>query len=158
MTVVIADTGPINYLLQIDASDLLPALFDTIHVPLEVATELNHPLAPAPVRAWIGTPPHWLTIARVPPPQVDFLPRLDLGERAAIALAERLRARLILMDDRAGVTAAAARNLPAVGTLGVLFRAADRGLIDLPSAIVRLKATNFRVRPEILDKLLRDRS
>jgi hypothetical protein len=40
----------------------------------------------------------------------------------------------------------------------VLFRAADRGLIDLPSAIVRLKATNFRVRPEILDKLLRDRS
>lgn len=158
MTVVIADTGPINYLLQIDAIDLLPALFGTIHVPTEVVGELSHPLAPAPVRKWIGAPPPWLTIARVPPPQADFLPRLDLGERAAIALAEQLGARLIVMDDRAGVTAAAVRNLPAVGTLGVLFRAADRGMIDLPTAILRLKATNFRVRPEILDKLLRDRS
>jgi len=158
MTVVIADTGPLNYLLQIDAIDLLPALFGTIHVPLEVVGELRHPLAPAPVRSWIDEPPAWLLIARAHPPHPGFLPRLDLGERAAIALAGRLGAGLVVMDDRAGVAAAAERNLPAVGTLGVLFRAADRGMIDLPSAIVRLKATNFRVRPEILDKLLHDRS
>jgi predicted nucleic acid-binding protein len=41
-----------------------------------------------------------------------------------------------------------------IGTLGVLVRAARRDLIDLGEAFTRLKATNFRYRPEILDALL----
>ena len=40
------------------------------------------------------------------------------------------------------------------GTLGVLARAAQRDLINLEAAFLRLKATNFRYRPEILDALL----
>jgi hypothetical protein len=38
--------------------------------------------------------------------------------------------------------------------LGILDLAVQRGLIDLASAVARLKATNFRYRPEILDALL----
>lgn len=40
------------------------------------------------------------------------------------------------------------------GTLGVLDLAARRGLVDLADSLTRLKATNFRYRPEILDALL----
>lgn len=42
-----------------------------------------------------------------------------------------------------------------IGTLGVLNRAADLGLIDLGQPIERLKTTNFRVQATILDEMLR---
>ena len=82
------------------------------------------------------------------------LPALDDGERSAIALALSRRADLILMDDRSGVAAALAYGLEAIGTLGLLDRAARRGLIDLAAALARLKVTNFRYQQEMLDALL----
>jgi len=52
MRLVVADTGPLNYLLLIEAIDLLPKLFDRVFIPAAVHRELAHPLAPGPVRAW----------------------------------------------------------------------------------------------------------
>ena len=40
------------------------------------------------------------------------------------------------------------------GTLGVLDRAAERGLIDLASAVASLRQTNFRIDPSLLEQLL----
>lgn len=71
-----------------------------------------------------------------------------------MALALALNADLVLMDDRAGVAVAYQHGIAVTGTLGVLDAAARQGLIDLADAFTRLKATNFRVRPEILDALL----
>ncbi len=79
---------------------------------------------------------------------------LDDGERAALALANSLQANIVLMDDRRGVAAALAHGLNAIGTLGVLDLAARRGLTDPVLALTRLKATNFRVAPKMLDDLL----
>jgi predicted nucleic acid-binding protein len=44
--------------------------------------------------------------------------------------------------------------LAVTGTLGVLELAARRGLIDLASALTRLKTTNFRYPPAMMDALL----
>jgi len=94
----------------------------------------------------------------MPPVAPRPFPELDRGERAVIALAQAVGAALVLMDDRAGIAAARAQGLEATGTLGVLELAATSGLIDLPSAVARLKTTNFRYRPQLLDALLaRDR-
>jgi predicted nucleic acid-binding protein len=41
MQIVVADTGPLNYLVLIDAIDLLPRLFDRVFVPLAVRDELT---------------------------------------------------------------------------------------------------------------------
>lgn len=41
------------------------------------------------------------------------------------------------------------------GTLGVLEIAADRGLLDLVSALAALRQTTFRVSDQVLDDLLR---
>jgi predicted nucleic acid-binding protein len=79
---------------------------------------------------------------------------LDEGERAAIALATSIGADLILMDDRAGVAVAYRRGLAVTGTLGVLDLAARRGFVDLATVVARLKATNFRYPPEIIEALL----
>jgi predicted nucleic acid-binding protein len=156
MRLVVADTGPINYLILIEAIEVLPKLFETIFVPRAVHDELANVDAPIMVRAWIAQVPDWLEVRPNPDWKTndDAATALDEGERAAIALAVDIGAELILMDDRAGVAVAYQQGLTVTGTLGVLDLAARRGLIDLAAAIGRLKATNFRCRPEIMDALL----
>jgi len=61
---------------------------------------------------------------------------------------------VLLIDDRAGIEAARALGIGATGTLGVLIQAGKSEMVDLPKAFVRLRATNFRYRPELLDALL----
>jgi predicted nucleic acid-binding protein len=153
---VVADTGPLNYLVLIEAIDVLPKLFEQILVPAAVYDELAHADAPEQVRSFIARKPAWLDV-RPNPDSIDdetLVSNLDEGERAAIALAASIGADLILMDDRAGVAVAYRHGLAVTGTLGVLDLAARRGLIDLETAFAKLKATNFRYRPEIMDALL----
>jgi len=156
MRLVVADTGPINYLVLIDAIGLLPKLFERIFVPEAVRVELINREAPKEVRAWIEQAPAWLEVSPNPESDNGSLGdrTLDEGERAAIALARAISADLVLMDDRAGVAIARQNGLAVTGTLGVLELAGRRGLIDLGSALTRLKATNFRYPPEIMDALL----
>jgi predicted nucleic acid-binding protein len=80
--------------------------------------------------------------------------RLGAGERDAIVLAQELRADLLVMDDWDGRQAAEQRALTVLGTLGVLDAAAARSLVSLPEALTRLQATNFRMRPEMVEMLL----
>lgn len=47
---VVADTGPLNYLVLIQAIDLLPKLFEQILVPQAVFDELTHIEAPMPAQ------------------------------------------------------------------------------------------------------------
>ena len=155
MRLVVADTGPLNYLLLIDAIELLPKLFEKVFAPAAVRAELLDPEAPAIVRAWAAQPPEWLDVRPVSSVIDDPAWRaLDAGEREALALARMLSAELVLMDDRAGVAVALRQGLAVTGTLGVLDLAARRGLIDLAAAFTRLRTTNFRYRSEIMDALL----
>ncbi|EIZ84333.1 MULTISPECIES: DUF3368 domain-containing protein [Methylobacterium] len=154
MRVVVADTGPLNYLVLIGHVSVLPVLFETVFVPEAVRAELDHPETPPPVRAWIAAPPRWLDIRPSPVGPDADLQALDEGEREAILLAPTLGAELILMDDRAGVAAARGRGLAVTGTLGLLDLAARHGLIDLEAAFARLRATSFRCRPDLFDTIL----
>ena len=153
---VVADTGPINYLVLIDAIDVLPKLFKQILVPAAVYDELAHPDASARVRAFIAQSPAWLELRPNPDDGINDTTnsRLDEGERAAIALATSIGADLILMNDRAGVSVARRRGLTVTGTLGVLDLGARRGLLNLETTFAKLKATNFRYPPKIMNALL----
>lgn len=154
MAIIVADTGPLRYLVLIDTIDLLPRLFGRVLIPEIVGAELSRSSTPLPVREWLATEPSWLE-RRPNPPTLGMLPpQLDAGERAAIALAQDIGDALLLIDDRAGIEAARGRGLKATGTLGILLQAAGLGLVDLPTAFARLKATNFRYRPALLDALL----
>jgi predicted nucleic acid-binding protein len=81
---------------------------------------------------------------------------LDDGERQAIALAEEIAAHLLLVDEWAARQEAQRRRLRVVGTLRVLADAASRGLTDLEESFERLRHTNFRVSPELLESLLEE--
>jgi predicted nucleic acid-binding protein len=153
--IVISDTSPLRYLVLISQADLLPALYTEVLIPEAVAEELNHPATPEPVRRWLDHRPSWLQVVPLTArPASLSLADLDLGEHDAILLALHLKADLVLMDDREGVEEARRLGLIVTGTLGVLDRAAERGLIELAPAIARLRHTNFRIDPALLDRLL----
>src|ERR1017187_4379482 len=76
MRVVLSDTSPIRYLVQIDASEVLGALYGRVLVPESVAGELSQPRTPEAVKRWISQPPAWLEI--VPP-----VPRVRPTDTAA---------------------------------------------------------------------------
>lgn len=82
------------------------------------------------------------------------LQNIHPGEREAISLALELHATLLLIDEADGRKAALKRGLAATGTVGVLERAAEQGLLDLGEAFSRLKKTDFWIRHSLLDERL----
>jgi predicted nucleic acid-binding protein len=153
---VIADTGPVNYLILIDCIDLLPRLCETVVLPEVVQKELANECAPLPVRRWIASPPDWLQVMNTT--EAAPLAGLHKGEAAAIELASVLTADLLLMDDRRGVLAAERTGIRVTGTLGVLDIAAERGMIDFAQAIRKLEKTTFRKPRLVLQALLEKHS
>jgi predicted nucleic acid-binding protein len=155
---VVADTSPLNYLVWIEAVDLLRVLYGSIAIPPEVRGELTVPDAPDAVRAWANDLPDWVEVC-LPDPGLRDDPRwrfLDLGERAALAVALARQPAILLIDERTGASVAREQRVPVVGTLGVLDEAARRQLISLPEAIERLKQTSFRYPKKIVSRLLEE--
>jgi predicted nucleic acid-binding protein len=154
---VIADTSPLHYLILLESTDILSVLFGRIVIPRAVAAELQHPQTPAVVRVWMATPPTWLDIQNVGTVSDASLSRLDPGEQEAITLAQALHADLLLMDEWEGRREAKRRGLTVTGVLGVLERAAQQQLLELPSTLTRLMATNFYAPVNLVrDMLARD--
>ena len=83
---IVADATVFRYLVVVDATDILPALFDTVLVPPAVVRELQRASTPARVRAWWRAVPSWVHIQapRVPPDPT--LHHLGEGEQEAIRL------------------------------------------------------------------------
>ncbi len=96
MTVVVADTSPINYLILIGEIGVLQQLFQRVVIPEEVFSELMDTGAPPEVRGWATQHPDWIEIRKSPSWDAT-LTDLDAGEASAIALA-RLRDRCSSAD------------------------------------------------------------
>ena len=153
MILVVADTSPLVYLVQIGCEDVLPVLFDVVLVPEAVIQELEDLQTPANVRAWLRAGPRWLEVRQISLSGSSALAGLDAGEAEAIQLAKFEHADLLLIDERRGVGVAQRQGLEVTGTLGVLLQAARRKLIVLDEALARLQATNFRCTPRLLEEV-----
>ncbi|HEV2350179.1 MAG TPA: DUF3368 domain-containing protein [Terriglobia bacterium] len=153
--IVIADTTPISHLILVGRADFLRELYGEVIIPSGVLHELQNQAAPKKIRDWIGRRPSWLDVRRVLVPNDPTLFIVDRGEREAIALAEKLGADLLLMDDRSGRREAQRRGLMVTGTLTVLYLAAERGLeTDFPGAVQQLQLTGFRASPAVIEYFL----
>jgi uncharacterized protein len=143
--IVVADTSPLNYLIQLESERLLPQLYRRILAPLWVIRELGHVDAPRLVREWANHIPDWLEVVEAPSTVHADLAHLDPGEREAIQLAHERHADLLLIDERKGRQAAHRRGLMTTGTLGVLLRAGELGLTD-PVGMYKdlIRKTTFR--------------
>ena len=150
---VIADTSPINYLVQIGQIEILNLLYKAVLIPSSVAAELAHEESPPGVRTWIASPPRWLVL-HAPPVILPAVSGLDKGESEAISLAVALQVPLILIDERRGRAVAEALRLQVIGTLRVLLSAAAANLLNLDDALLALQSTSFHLSESLLEQFI----
>lgn len=151
--IVVADTGPIHYLILCGHAGLVHELYGSLLLPPAGHCELLHARTPAPVQDWALNLPRWADIRA--PADTSRFADLGSGEREAISLALETRADVVLMDDTLGRRAAVRAGVVVKGTLGVLEDGAARNLLDLPDAILRLRATNIFVTDDVVEGVLR---
>ena len=152
--IAVVDASPLCYLVVIGEIDLLPQLFSQVMVPQAVILELRHEDAPDVVRNWASNLPLWISVEETPDVISAGMEKLQAGERAAIFLAESIKAAIIVIDEKAARLVAGQRGLSVTGTLGVIGEAATRGLVDLTRAIDRLRRTSFRCSPALFKATL----
>jgi predicted nucleic acid-binding protein len=153
--IVVADTTPLNYLVLIDRVRVLEPLYGSVLIPPAVHEEMLRSLAPPAVREWASHPPAWLQIRPLGSFAVPLVPRLDAGEREAIALAQICHADALLMDEMLGRRTARDLGFNVIGTLGILKEAHERGLLDLRESIQLLQQTTYQITPAILESILK---
>lgn len=147
--IIVSDTSAVTSLLQIGRLEILPALYQQVVIPVEVAEELK--------RFHTGLPGF---IEILPVTDRTRLARLqtelDLGEAAAIALMLEGKGDLLLMDERRGRKIAMREGLVVVGVIGVLLEARRRGLIDSLTEVIRQleQIADFRISPELKQRIL----
>lgn len=152
--IIVSNTSPLCYLAWINATYVLPTLFETLIIPVSVLEELQAPGAPEKVRKQVMPPPQWLQIKPVSSDIDKTLGGLHRGERDAILLAEKARASLILLDDQNARKQAINRGLNVTGLIGVLVEAHQKKLLNLTDAVESLLQTSFRIKPAFLKQIL----
>jgi predicted nucleic acid-binding protein len=150
MILVVADTTPLRYLVEIGYEHLLPRLFTKVWIPGTVLSELQRERTPGIVRKWAEQLPYWIEVREMAGrPAGHELVGLDRGEWEAIQLAKEIKANLLLIDERAGARVARRQGFTVTGTLGVLVEAARSDLVSIDEALARLAKTNFRRTPDL---------
>jgi predicted nucleic acid-binding protein len=151
--IVVPDAGPLIYLAGAGQLGVLPVLFAEVVVPRIVFDEIVVAGAGLTGAREVAAAT-WLRIEDVEP-DPSLLRALDRGEAAAIPLAERLGATL-LVDDGDARVAAAGRGLVIVGTLGVLLIAKRKGLVaEVSPIIVRMESLGMFVSTRLREDVLR---
>lgn len=150
--VVVSDAGPLIALGRLDLIDVLGELFAQVQVPQEVIREcLARPGNADALRIRQALDQGRLIACQGPS---QTLAGLDPGESAVIVHAGVIGA-AVLMDERAGRQRALAMGLRVTGTLGVLVRARQRGLIGpIGPLVAALRASGQRLSQPVVLRAL----
>src|SRR4051812_32056707 len=97
---VVADTSPLVVLINIGHIDVLPALFREVVIPPQIIIEMSRFTRSQAVQDFVAAKPGWL-VERAPVGSIA-IPKLDMGESAAITLASEINADLVLIDEARG--------------------------------------------------------
>ncbi|MDR3012865.1 MAG: DUF3368 domain-containing protein [Chitinispirillales bacterium] len=147
-TIVIADTSCLIALASAEVLDILPRLYSRIVITESIRDE------------YMGELPSWIEVSAVSDPKYQrVLERiLDKGEASAIALAVSLKNVedvLLILDDLKARKEAKGLGFKVTGTLGILFRARQDGLIPaLKPYTDKLQSTGFRISTIVIGELL----
>ena len=148
VTLVVSDSSPLIALSQIGQLTLLRDLFGEVVIPEAVSREVEPGIL---LPAFITTRPLARRVG------LEILhPKLGLGESEAIILAEQDGADLLLLDERAASRIARERGLHVAGTLGLLVRAKQRGLlVAVRPCLEGLKQAGFYTTPALIARVLK---
>jgi len=134
--IIISDTTCLIGLTNIGRIDILPEMYSSVIVTPEVVNEYGDTL------------PEWITIQAVSDSnKIKILNKfIGLGESSAIALALETENALLIVDDKRARQFALSLGLEITGTLGLLIRAFENGIIhDIDSLVAGLRKADFRL-------------
>lgn len=129
--IVVSDTTAISNLAQINQLELLEKIYHRIIIPKGVYEELlaldNFGI---PIEKILSQ--DWIEAKTVSSGTLleQFSEELDRGEAEAIVLAIELNADYLLIDEKMGRKIAQENQIPIIGTLGVLLKSKELGLIE----------------------------
>lgn len=125
-TLIICDASPIIALFDIGALELLNKLYERVIIPDLVLAEIKADL------------PDWIHVSdQYDLNQLRILQlEVDVGEASAIALALEKPNAILVIDERKGRSIAKRLGLHVIGTLAVLVKAKDQGLIVSGEALL----------------------
>jgi predicted nucleic acid-binding protein len=158
--IVVADASPLIFLAKIRRLHLISDLFGgDIRVAEVIRDEaLAGPIDPAEAEALQA----FFALCRVEPVKQPrrFAAAMSQADDAALTLAVRLRADILLCDERVTRLMAEAEGVRPMGTLGVILRAAREAHVsrgDAREMIDGLVATHgFRIGVELYRSVLRE--
>lgn len=143
--IAVFDASPMIIFHQVGQFDLLRGLFSQIIVPSDVAREVAPSLGRLPT--WIEEQSKW--------PDQIMQGTLDVGEHAAISLGLAIGADFVVLDDLPARRVADRHGLAVIGSLGLLVRAKDSGLIEKVRSIMDdMVAWRLFVSPQLYQAIL----
>jgi len=157
--IVISDTTPIRYLVEIEEIDILKTLFGQVIIPQKVFSELQGEKTPPTVKAWIQSCPGWLEVKQADTSLFTPQRKIQEGEQEAISLAVEMKADYLLIDDTDAIKEAHRIKLRTLRLFTILELAAKKKLLDFPPTVEKMRRTSFHLPPADLieEALERDR-
>jgi predicted nucleic acid-binding protein len=154
--VVIADTTPLISLSVIGHLHILESLYGKVLIPPAVEDELFFSKSGRPGFIEVMRPV-WIDVIPLrAPKRANLLADLDRGEAEVIALALERNADLIILDERLARQYARRLELMMTGTLGVLLKAKQQGLLsELRPLINELRQNKIRLSEAVIAEALR---
>ncbi|MFA4828418.1 MAG: DUF3368 domain-containing protein [Thermodesulfovibrionales bacterium] len=154
--IVVVNSSPLIYLSAIEKVGILKKLFHEIIIPEAVKRELmsggkdNFAFKEINSEKWIITKRIKNKLAKN-----YLLTDIDDGEAEVIVLAEELKAKTVIMDDRLGRRLAKLRGLNIIGTLRVLVSAKEKGMItEIKPLIKQIKEAGFWISDDVQKAIL----
>ena len=143
--IVVADSSCLIALARSGQLAVLRALFGHIAIPEAVYDEVVTQGAGRPGSDEVAQA-EWITTKQVQDHLAVQALRLTLGrgESEAMVLAAETAARFLILDDWRARQSAIGMGLPVIGTLSILQRASEKGLIaGLESSLEKLRQAGF---------------
>lgn len=155
--IVVSNTTPLIGLASINQFHLLHAILGEIFIPTAVYHEVVTQGRESGGAKQQVTEANWIkTIAVQDELAVQLLlDELDRGEAETIVLAKELAADWVVMDEKKGRRKLSQVGLPKIGTIGILVKAKQVGLISqLHPELERLRSQGFSISQSVIDSVL----
>ena len=143
---IISDTSCLILLSKIGELNILHTMFGNVAITKTIADEFGDDL------------PEFFNVIDNSNDKLLKVLELDLdkGEASAIALALDSDTPLLIIDDMKGRKMCAKLHLKLTGTMGILLKAVQLGIIQNPDELVaKIQSSNFRISDDILNLFLK---
>lgn len=155
--IIVSNTTPLIAFSSLQQFELLGKLFGKVYITEAVYSEATAVKNEKDNLAYEISQADWICPLKVKDRlAVDvLLDELDLGEAETIVLAKELNADWVLMDEKKGRRKLAQLGLPKIGTLGLLLKAKEVGLLsNVKPAIEQLNRVGFNLSLNVINLVL----